>query len=61
MRRGMGMGFGGILGTRISPGYPGAANPGDELSILRDQAADLKTELDRIHQRIEALERNKGK
>ncbi|MFH1314318.1 MAG: NifB/NifX family molybdenum-iron cluster-binding protein [Candidatus Eisenbacteria bacterium] len=61
MRRGMGMGFGGILSSRIDPGYTGAAGSGDELSDLRGQASDLRTELDRIHQRIDELERNRGK
>jgi predicted Fe-Mo cluster-binding NifX family protein len=61
MGRGMGLGFGGILGSQMDPEYAGPADPGDELSTLRGQAAALETELDRVRQRIEELKTDREK
>jgi hypothetical protein len=47
---GRGMGFGGILSLGIAQR--------DELSVLREQASDLETELNRVNRRIGEIEKD---
>jgi predicted Fe-Mo cluster-binding NifX family protein len=64
MGRGMGRGGGGMgMGRGFQPPSPAPAAQGDpqeELKTLKDQSRQLREQLDKITERIEKLDREKG-